>query len=226
MIMSIRTSRDRVAGSLRNLQLSWTTVVLTAALAALASIFVMITLGGAVGAIERLTPPFQRWIRDSIIIFPVFVLAVVGAMYTAKKLVGDKKSWVKMAATLAIVIGFVTVVGILVNAASSGYDYYLQLKLLQVSEHLRHPTYLIQNGTPVLVGGKGACDMTCQAQHATLAGHMKGLGITSIVLLISNTALVLWAVAIRGGRLWMPAKQRRAAVVGTQRMPVLAEAVA
>ncbi len=224
--MSIRTSRDRVAGSLRNLQLSWTTVVLIAALAALADIFVMITLGGAVGAIERLTPPFERWIRDSIIVLPLFVLAVVGAMYTAKKLVGDRKGWAKMATTLAIITVFVTVLGILVNAASSGYDYYLQLKLLQTSEHLRHPTYLIQNGTPVLVSGRGTCDLTCQAQHATLASHIKALGITSIVLLISNTALVLWAVAIRGGRLWMPAKQRRAAVVGTQRMPVLAEAVA
>ena len=95
-----------------------------------------------------------------------------------------------------------------------------------MSEHLRHPTYLIQNGTPVLVGGKGACDMTCQAQHATLAGHMKGLGITSIVLLISNTALVLWAVAIRGGRLWRPATRRRAVSADIQMVPTMAEALA
>lgn len=220
--MNLRTSRDRVAGSLRNLQVSWTTVVLTAALTALASIFVMITLGGAVGAVERLTPPFERWLRDSILIFPLFVLAVVGALYASRKLVGDKKGWTKMAGTLVMVILFTTVLAILVNAASSGYDYYLQVKLLQTSEHLRHPTYLIQDGTPVLVSGSGTCDLTCQAQHATLSSHIKALGITSLVLLVSNIALVLWAVAIRGGRLWMPTTRRRAAVVDTQRAPVLA----
>jgi hypothetical protein len=226
MIMSIRTSRDRVAGSLRSLQLSWATVVLTAALASLVSIFVMITLGGAVGAVERLTPPFERWLRDSILIFPLFVVAVVGAFFVSAKLVGDKKGWVKTATTLVMIMLFITVLGIAVNATSSAYDYYLQVKMMNTAEHLRHPTYLIQDGTPVLVGGKGTCNLTCQAKNATLTGHFRGLGFTSIVLLISNAALVLWAVAIRGGRLWMPATRRRAVSADTQMVPTMAEALA
>lgn len=223
--MNLRTSRDRVVGSLRTLQVSWLTVVLVAALTALASIFVMITLGGAVGAVERLTPPFERWLRDSILIFPLFALAVIGALFASKKLVGHRKGWTKMAGTLALVMLFTTVLAIAVNAASSGYDYYLQIKLLNTSEHLRHPTYLIQNGTPVLVSGTGTCDLTCQAQHATLSSHIKALGITSLVLLVSNIALVLWTVAIRGGRLWVSGTRRRAVPTDSRQAPVLAEAL-
>jgi hypothetical protein len=226
MHMNVHTTRHRVAGSLHNLQVSWGTVALIAALAAMVDIFVMIMVGGAVGAIERLTPPFERWVRDSILIFPVFVLGVIGAFYAARKLVGSKQGWLKVAGTLAVIVVFTTVLGILVAAASSAYDYHLQVKLLNLSEHLRHPTYLIQDGTPVLVSGTGTCNVVCQAQHATLSAHIKALEIASVVLLVSNTVLVMWAVAIRGGRIWVPAKQRRAAIAESQRVPALTEALA
>ena len=54
----------------------WLTVIPLAAMMAYADGFWMVSLRGAVGAIERTQEPFASWLRESTVLLPAFVLAV------------------------------------------------------------------------------------------------------------------------------------------------------
>ena len=54
----------------------------------------------------------------------------------------------------------------------------------------------------VIPTNNATCVGLCSAQHATLLAHVRAVGYASLVLLISNLVLVLWVLALRGGRLW------------------------
>src|SRR6187551_2667857 len=87
--MSINAIPER-RGTLRG-RLSvvpWLTVVPLAVVLAYADGFWMITLRGAVGSIGRTGQPFVSWLRESTLLLPVFVLAVLGALALAARLFG------------------------------------------------------------------------------------------------------------------------------------------
>src|SRR6185436_16390132 len=126
--MSINATTER-PGTLR-VRLSalpWSTVVPLAVVLAYADGFWLISLRGAVGAIERTQEPFASWLRESTLTLPVFVFAVLGALTLAARWFGpvlrNPRVWV---ATAMLVIAAGTLVGIAELAASSAYDYHLQ----------------------------------------------------------------------------------------------------
>jgi hypothetical protein len=110
--------------------------------------------------------------------------------------------------------------GMTAVAANSGYDYYLQVHHLDDSVHIKHPTYLVQDGTPVRVGS-ASCDATCVGKAATWRMHIRGLGLAAVLLLITNSVLVLWTLALCGGRLWAPARAERTAAVDHGTVPAM-----
>ena len=69
-------------------------------------------------------------------------------------------------------VGAIIVAGVVVGMAhmalSSLYDYWLQIRHIDLSQHLRHPLYRVDGTTPVLVGSS-TCDATCQAISARVA---------------------------------------------------------
>src|SRR6185436_20705352 len=126
--MSINATMER-RGTLRG-RLSavpWSTVVPLAVVLAYADGFWLISLRGAVGAIERTQEPFVSWLRESTLALPVFVLAVLGALTLATRWFGPvlRKPKSVVAAGL-LVVAASTLVGIAGLAASSAYDYHLQ----------------------------------------------------------------------------------------------------
>lgn len=186
---------------LRALEANWLTVGCVAAAVALADGFWLTSLQGAVGAIERLSPPFERWLRDSLIVLPFFVAAVVLALFLTRRWASDRRPGVQLLVAGALMVAFTFVVGVLEVAVSSGYDYYLQTHHIVIAEHLKHPTYRIVGTTPVLVGS-ATCDAICQAKTATWNVHLRAFWFSTVLIAITNAVVVTWVLAIRGGRVW------------------------
>lgn len=188
---------------LRSLDVSWLTVGCVAAAVAFADGFWLTSLQGAVGAIERLSPPFERWIRDSLIMVPFFAIAVVLALLLTRRWVGDdRRPGVKLLVAGLLMVAFTFVVGVLEVAVSSGYDYYLQTHHIVIAEHLKHPTYRIVGSTPVLVGS-ATCDAICQAKTATWNVHLRAFWFATGLVAVTNAVMVAWVLALRGGKLWV-----------------------
>ena len=185
--MSITAATERI-GTLRG-RLSvvpWLTVVPLAAVLSYADGFWLISLRGAVGSIERTQEPFASWLRESTMVLPVFVLAVLGALTLAARWLGPvlrKPRTVVAAALMVVAAG--TLVGITAVAASSVYDYRLQSSQLQLTGLTHHTS----PGLPA------------QQERASLGLQVRAVGYGSGILLVTNLVLVGWVVAMRGGRL-------------------------
>lgn len=188
---------------LRSLEASWLTVGGVAVAVALADGFWLTSLQGAVGAVERLSPPFERWLRDSLIVLPFFVVAVIAALLLARRWVGEhRRPGMQLLVAGALMVVLTFVVGVAEVAVSSGYDYYLQTHHIVLAEHLQHPSYRIVDGTPVLVGS-ATCDAVCQAKAATWTVHVRAFWLAMALIAVTNTVVVAWVLALRGGRIWV-----------------------
>jgi len=74
-------ARDALPDSRRGVP--WKTVVTLAAVLAYADGYWLVSLRGAIGAIERTDHPFASWLRESTAVLPVFVFAVLAALTLA-----------------------------------------------------------------------------------------------------------------------------------------------
>jgi hypothetical protein len=146
--------------------------------------FWMMSLRGAVGAIERTQEPFLSWLRESTAALPLFMVAVLAALVLALRWFGPASSRPRtVIATGLLVMAAGTVAGIVETAASSAWDYVLQLRLMDTLHH---------NSTGDAVAALG---------QETLALQLAALGYGSGIILTTNLVVVGWLVAIRGGRL-------------------------
>ena len=187
----------------------WATVLPLAVVMAYSDGFWMTSLRGAVGAIERTQGPFASWLRESTLILPLFVFAVLGAVTLALHLFGPVLgSSKRLLATVLLVVAAGTLVGIAELAASSAYDYHLQANQLQLMAAMQPAN---------------AVNLLALQQHASLGLQVRAVGYGSGILVVTNLVLVGWVLALRGGRLHVSAPQR--APVAPQRTPVLPTAM-
>jgi hypothetical protein len=175
----------------------WLTVVSLAVVLAYADGFWMMSLRGAVGAIERTEEPFASWLRESTLVLPVFVFAVLGALTLALRLFGPELRTSSTVLTALLIAAAGTAVGVALIAVSSAYDYQLQSGQLQLIDSMSHTC------------AQGSC-LALQEQ-ASLALQVRAVGFGSGILLVTNLVLVGWVVAIRGGRLDVSRTRRRTA---------------
>lgn len=172
----------------------WLTVIPLALVMAYADGFWVVSLRGAVGAIERSQTPFESWLRESTLLVPAFVFAVLAALTLTLRWFAPALSRTKtrLVAGLMIVAAG-TLTGVLELAASAAYDYHLQAQ--QLSE--RH--------------AMASCAEACRAQqlHHTLALDVRAVFYGIGILLVTNLVLVAWVVALRGGRLDLTATHPR-----------------
>ena len=166
----------------------WWTVLTLAALMAYADGFWVTSLRGAVGAIERTQDPFQSWFLESTLVLPVFVFAVLGALTLAAHWFGPVlRTWKTVVKAVLLTVAAGTLVGIALLAASSAYDLHLQSSLMQAMDSMSHDC----------VGG----DCSAQQDQASFRLQVRSVTFGSGFILVTNLALVAWAVAMRGGRL-------------------------
>jgi len=183
------------------LQVYWLTVAFFAIVIAYGDGFWVTSVQGAVGAIERTDPPLSRWLRDSTLMLPLFVLAVVAALVLARRWFGNSRSrLVKFGATALLIMLITSAVGIAEVAASSAYDYRLQARdLTNVVAFHHHEDTVAPTAAAPKAGG---CTALCAEKRLTLNSHMKALRLASVVLLVTNAVLALWVLALRSDRLW------------------------
>jgi hypothetical protein len=210
---SIPAPQLRAATRLAPGAVTWTTVAVLAVLMAYADGFVVTSIRGAVGAIERTQGPFLSWLRESTVMTPVFLLAVLGALAFARRRFGpvlrSPRKVVAAALLIAVAGGLVGTGQVVVSAA---YDYHLQSEQLLVMARTHH-----HEATTAAAAVPGACTGTCASQQQQLVVDERAARLGSALVLGTNLVLVLWVLAFRGGRLETerPGSGRRRPAAGT-----------
>jgi hypothetical protein len=105
-----------------------------------------------------------------------------------------------------------TVVGVGAVAMSATYDYRLQTNLIDYEEGISPAT-----GLPQIVAGstfdRGNCSsMICDQERFSLAADIRGVALSTPLLLGGNIVLIAWMLTCFGGRLGAPI--RRTATAG------------
>jgi hypothetical protein len=197
--MSIDSIRARPVATDRRRSVPWLTVLPFAVVLAYADGFWMVVLRGAVGSIERSQEPFTTWLRESTLLVPVYLFAVLGALTLAMRWFGaELRSAKSVLLTALLVAAAGTVVGVLQLLVSSVYDFRLQSDQLFMTGSMH-----------------GSCKATCldQLQLASIASLTRAGLYVAGFLLITNVLLVGWIVAMRGGRLSVAASRPRETAV-------------
>jgi hypothetical protein len=164
----------------------WATVVTLAVGLSCTGAFWLVSLTGAIGVTERGERPFATWVMLSLTLVPVYAVAVLGALTLAKRWFGPQlRGAGRVLATAGLLLVTGTLMGIAAFAASSLYDYSVQL---------HHIT-----GMP----GMSSCTGDCipREQHDIFVLHVRGLVLVSQKLLLTNAVLIAWVVAMWGGQI-------------------------
>ena len=193
--MSIESVANRPVTLQGRLAVPWLTVVSMAAVMAYADGFWMLSLRGAVGAIERTQQPFSSWFRESTLVLPLFALAVLGALTLGLRLFGSILQTARAVLVTGLLVALAgTLVGLTEIVANTMYDYSLEGDLLGMMGSMR-----------------GTCAAACLAlqQQATVTALVRGVLITGGLILFTNLILVGWLLALRGGRLTVAVLKQR-----------------
>ena len=200
--MSTNQRRQRLHAWQERQQVWWISIAVFAIVMAYADGFWVTSLQGAVGAIERRQPPFERWLRDSTLMVPVYVIAVLAAVLMARRLVGHGHGKVvKFATTALLIVLLSSVVATAEVAASSAYDYHLQTRHLEL-QHASHTTLVAAQPGTIVPTNPSSCTGTCAVRRDTFNMHVRAVLYGSRMMLITNLVLVVWVLALRGNRLW------------------------
>jgi hypothetical protein len=170
--------------------LPWGTVVALAVMLAFANGFVIVSLQGAVGAIERAQNPFGDWLRYSAILVPAIAAAVTWTLARAHR------RGRRTVTTVLLIAAAATAVGIAAMIVSSAYDYHLQTALLAKTATL-HSHAVSGNA------GNSAYDDSgwSPEQRQTMLVAVKADGIGIVLLSAVNLFFSGWVTALLGGRL-------------------------
>jgi hypothetical protein len=208
VLAPIEAHRTTETGLRDRLPVSWVTVVVFAGALAYADGFWVTSALRAIGATANTQGPFLHWLRDSTMMLPAIVLAVLAALRLTQRWVEGRREIVQLAAAALLVILVSSAVSIAELSISSAADYKFQ------ANQLAHPhtTHFTTPAAPttVAVSAPGTCADLCAAKHSSMVVHVRAVGYGSVAMLITNVVLVLWVLALRGGLLWAP-RQRRLA---------------
>lgn len=162
----------------------WATVLPVAAVLAYVNGFWVTALRGAVGSTERTTAPFTSWLRDSTLLLPLFVLAVMVALSLAARGAAHRRRGGAIRTTLLVAVA-ASVAGTVHLVADSIWS--LRLQLLHMD-------------TMGSMGGlcTGAC--LDRQYDATVMLQVRAFGAGTLILLVTNLVVVFWLLALRGGR--------------------------
>lgn len=193
----------RLAVLRSRLQVNWITVAFLAVLLAFVDGFWLTATQGAIGAIERRQSPVTRWSRDSILMLPLFVLAVLAGLLLARHwFAASRLRFVRVGATVLLITLMTSIVGIAEVAASSAYDYRLQTRHLEAGGASHHLFALpVLAGTDVQAGVQ-PCVGVCAERQLTLSAHVRGVALASKLLLLTNLVLASWVLTLLTDRVW------------------------
>lgn len=194
---------QRLAVLRNRLQVNWITIAVLAVFLTIVDGFWVTATQGAVGAIERRQSPVTRWARDSILMLPLFVLAVLAGLALARRwFAGSRRRFARFVASVLLITLTSTVVGITEVAASSAYDYRLQTRHLEIGGASHHVSALPTQPRTDNQTAVRQCVGVCAEKQLTLSAHLRGVALASKLLLLTNLVLATWVLAFRSDRLW------------------------
>ena len=183
----------------RRLDVSWLTIIVFAVVISYVSGFWVTSLQGAVGSLERSQPPFQRWFRDSTLMLPLYVGAILLAVLLARRWFGQRRRRAVRVGTIAVlIVAACTLVGVAEVTNSSAYDYQLQTKHIDLVDGFNHG----QHATTSAATPTAGCVGVCAAKQSTLELHIRAVTHASALILATNAVLVPWLLVVGGDRLW------------------------
>lgn len=184
---------------------SWWTVGVFAVVLAAADGFWATSLRGAVGYIEDTQEPFRDWLLYLAVMIPIMAGAVLLALWLADRLARDAGRGRRLLIAAGLVVALTTVVAVAQVALTATYDYRSQLSQLTVMHHARTPNGTVIRLDPGVtpVGEASDCTGLCSAKQQTYAVHVRAVKLAIVLLLLTNAVLVLWALALRGGQVWV-----------------------
>ena len=147
--------------------------------------FVVVALRGVAGSIERTDHLFVSWVRETLLVLPVYVAALLVAVMLISRRPARGRPYRHPTVTM---LGVIAAAGTLVAmgwaTASSAYDLRLQRH-----EFLDMPAM------------QTACTGACaeRMQRAAFTLQERTLGLAAVTFLVGNLVMVLWVYALRGG---------------------------
>jgi len=198
----------------------WTVAAFALVLTA-ADGFLATALRGATGYIQNTQTPFRDWVLYLAVMLPIFAGTVFGALWLARRFV--RPGAIRMLVGAALVVVLTTGVAMAQMGLTSVYDYRSQVAQQTLMHHIHDGTgATIRLDPGVSVPAETpSCTGLCAQKQATLDAHVRGLRLGLLLLLITNGVLVLWALALRGGRIWIRRGQRGATADSTDPLAVV-----
>ncbi|WP_157557741.1 hypothetical protein [Intrasporangium oryzae] len=175
------------ARPVRRAAVPWATVLPLAVALAYADGFWVTSLRGAVGAVGRGQGPFSTWWRESSVLIPVYVCAVIGALALAMEWSRRRdRSRPSLAVVGLLVVVAGTLVGVAAIATGAASDYHVQSEQVQMMASMR-----------------GDCRPDCieRLRQDTLWLQVRATGMGAALLLVTNLGVLSWVTMFRGGRL-------------------------
>ncbi len=189
----------------RRLGVSWWTVGVFAVVLAAADGFWATSLRGAVGFIQNIDQPFHDWLLYLAVMLPIFAATIYLALRLAQRFAGDRRGVVRLAVAAALVVVLTTVVAIAQISLTAVYDYHSQQAQIALMHHIHNqngPTEIRLDPGVTVAPNQPTCTGLCAEKQQTIDVHYRAIRLAALLVLLTNTVLVLWALALRGGRLW------------------------
>lgn len=188
----VRSAQERTATTGRS-AVPWSAVMTFAIAITCADWFWVMSLRMAAGHIQRTQAPFSDWLRESMLVLPVFTLAVLAAFTLALRRFGPTVSRSRaVVATGTMIVTAGTLAGIFGLVASSAFDFFLQNNELSMNDGMR-----------AMCTSAGCGNL----RHDTFWLQVHSVGWGSLLLLATNIVVVGWIVALKAGRLTLSKAQ-------------------
>ena len=187
-VPTLEENPDRAAESAAGavtVHVAWGLVLSCALAMVLLDGFVVVALRGVAGSIERTDHLFASWMREALLLLPVYVAALLVAVMLVSRRTGLRRPYRHPTmALLGALAAAGTVVATAWATASGAYDLGLQRH-----EFLDMPAM------------QTACTGACaeRMQGAALTLQERTLSLATVAFLVGNLVIVLWVYALRGG---------------------------
>ncbi len=202
-VAATATGASRVLSSARP-RASWGSVALFAIVLTSTNVFWLTSLQGAVGVVDPSLKPFDRWLRDSTLMLPFFVLGIIAADAIARRIIRPHRpELLRVAAAGVLIFAIATGISIARVTTTAVQNYNIQVGQLE-QIHTTHAT------TPAIPASPGGCTGLCSERHSTWLAQERAIGQASIFLTITNLVAVVWILALLGLRLAKPPRPRPA----------------
>ncbi len=167
----------------------WGAVLGFAVPLAFTNTLVVVVVRVATGSILRTSDPFVSWVRESVLMSPVYVVLVLLALAWSQRLPHPPTGRRATVRSLMVLGGSGATAGMVWLGASIAYDY-----RLEVDE--------VRSMPAMIASCSGACLDRMDAATASL--QLRALAVGAVLLLVGNAVVVVWCWAWRGGTV-MPA---------------------